>query len=279
MSDKRDMTATVLAELVSTLRDMQSQQTDTWDRIKGGLTNQTISAGSHVIASAGYWSDQFNTQYGSVFVVNHSNNDMVFTNSAPAGLGATNPGSGTGTAWVLAKSSRVINMAGMAYTIYGTAGDVVDVEIFSKPQPPLANVAEPGGVSSSQVTVVTAAAPAAGTDFSITVPAGESWQLLSIRYSLTTSIAAANRLTSITFDNGTSVFCKVPSTQTQTASLTTAYDAMVDIGSSSSLLGTDVYFAIPRLILPAGYRIRTSTLLIDAGDQYSSAIYCYLRYV
>lgn len=272
----RTMQDALLAEMLGEFRAAQTQQTDFWAKINGGLTNQTLSSGLHVIAAAGHWTESFTLPFGSLFIVNYSSVDMYVQNSGPSG--STAPTLGVGVTLVPSRSCRVINQAGIAYTVYGTSGDMVSVEVFSKPQPPVAQSIDLASASAAPVTVATSANPAAGAEISITVPTGETWILGSIKYTLVTSIAVATRLTSITYDDGTNVYMKLDAAVSQAAALTYNYDGMVDIGLSSALLGTDVYFPLPRLVLPAGHRIRTSTLGIDVADDYSAAVYYYWRY-
>lgn len=276
MSNNRSLENAIMLQVAEQLRDMQAKYTEGWTRLTANLINDVISSGMHVIPSAGYWYDGFNVPYGSLFVINHSDFDVVVTSGTP--ISSTPPTLGTGVRLVPAQSSSVINQTGTAYTIYGQAGDAVTVEVYSKSQPPSASVVETGFPTPNLLTLTTGANPAAGVEWSQTVPTGESWQINAIRYTLTTSAVVANRLTSITFDNGSTVFARIPSTQTEPASTVNTYTASVDI-ASSGLLGTEVLISLPRIILPSGYRISSLTTAIDVGDDYSAPVFYYSRFV
>lgn len=276
MSERTRMETALNATMLEEFRDAQTKNTEGWNRVVSNLTNDVISSGLHVIGATGYFTDGFPVPYGSMFVVNHSDFDMVITSGTP--VSNTAPTAGTGVSLVPANSSRVINQVGTAYSIYGQAGDFASVEIFSKSQPPVASSVETNLVAANLLTVTTGTNPAAGAEWTATVPAGESWQLNTVRYTLVTSAAVANRLTTITFDNGTTVFARFSSTQTQPASITTAYTAAVDV-ASSGLLGTEVLLSIPRLIIPSGYRISSLTVALDVADDYTAPVFYYTRFV
>lgn len=275
-TEKRGLESAVLAEAIATFRELQTKYTEGWDRVTANLVNDVISSGLHLIGPNGYWYDGFNVPYGSLFIVNHSDTDMIVTSGTP--ISSTAPSLGTGVRLVPANSSAVVNQTGTAYTVYGVVGDFVSVEIYSKSQPPIASLVKNDLNTASMATVTTGTAPAAGAEWSQTVPTGESWQLNTIRFSLVTSVVVANRLASITFDNGTAtILGRFPSTQTEPASTTNSYTASVDI-ASSGLLGTEILVSLPRMQLPGGFRIRSLTTAIDVADQYSAPVFYYTRF-
>ncbi len=276
MSNNRDLHNAMLNNVAEQLHDMQSKYTEGWDRLTAGLVNDVIHSGLHLIGPGGYYYDGFNVPYGSMHIVNHSDFDMTVTSGTP--ISGTAPTLGTGVRLVPANSSATINQTGTALTVYGQGGDFFSIEVYSKSQPPFASSVETNLVAANLLTVTTGSDPAAGAEWSQTVPAGESWQLSTIRYSLTTSAVAGNRLTSITFDNGTTVFARYPSTQTEPASTTNTYTGSVDVASSGAL-GTEILISLPRIIIPSGYRIRSLTTLLDPADDYSAPVFFYTRFV
>lgn len=265
-----------MAEILAAFREMQTSTTEGWNKAVSNLVNSVVSSAVHVIGPTGYTSDGFNVPYGSLFVINHSDFDMTVTSGTP--ISNTPPTVGVGVRLVPANSSSVINQTGTAYTVYGQAGDFFSVEVFAKSQPPMAAAVETNLVAANLLTVTTGPDPAAGAEWSQTVPVGESWQINSIRFSLTTSAVVANRIPSITFDNGVTVFARYASAASQAASLTTSYTASVDT-PSTALLGTEVVIAIPRIIIPSGYRIRSVTTAIDVADDYTAPVFYYTRFV
>lgn len=272
----RDLENAVMLQVAEQLRDMQAKYTEGWDRLTANLVNDVIHSGLHAITSVGYYTDGYNVPYGALHVVNHSDFDMVVTSGTA--ISGTPPTVGTGVRLVPANSSATINQSGTAWSVYGQAGDFFSIEVYSKSQPPFAASVETNLVAANLLTVTTGTDPAAGAEWSQTVPPGESWQINTIRYTLVTSAVVASRLTSITLDNGTTVFARFPSTQTEPASLTNTYTASVDV-ASSGLLGTEILISLPRIILPSGYRIRSLTTAIDVGDDYSAPVFYYTRFV
>jgi hypothetical protein len=137
------------------------------------------------------------------------------------------------------------------------------------------------GVQTSPIRAITVAGtadPAAGAEMTVfTVPAGQAWELLSVRFTLVSSATVATRRVHLTFDDGTNTFAKIPVLSTQAASLTYGYTFMVDI-ESSALQSLDVPTRIPRLTLPTGFRVITVTENIQAGDNFSAGVYAYVGY-
>lgn len=122
--------------------------------------------------------------------------------------------------------------------------------------------------------VVTGTDPAANTEISETVPAGKMWRIISINFTLVTDGTAANRRPRLFFDDGTTEFYRVGSTQDHAASTTYVYTAAAQ-GASQSNNGNTVMLPLPPdLILGPGFRIRTSTASAQSTDNYGApAIY------
>lgn len=120
---------------------------------------------------------------------------------------------------------------------------------------------------------ITGTTPAAGADISETVPAGAVWQLNSIRIILVNSVAVANRNMVLTIDDGTNVLIEIVDELVATANGSFFYDYACGM-PAASLLGTRAYFPLPiPFTLSSGYRIRTVTNGIQAGDQFSAPQY------
>ncbi|HEV3059064.1 MAG TPA: hypothetical protein VGY48_12510 [Vicinamibacterales bacterium] len=123
-----------------------------------------------------------------------------------------------------------------------------------------------GAVRSIQVST-----PAAGADFLQAVPTGARWELLSVKALLTTAVAVANRSPRLLLDDGANVLFDGPAPVTQAASLAVVWSwgagaggpVIADAGAVSSPIPNDVY-------LSAGFRILSSTGLLQAADQWSA---------
>jgi hypothetical protein len=116
--------------------------------------------------------------------------------------------------------------------------------------------------------------PGAGAEVSETVPTGARWELIAFEADLTTSAAAANRLPTLTLDDGANVYFHSSATGNELASLTWAngwvqglafiFDGTRQIAQS---------FIPTNNRLGSGHRIRTQTFGIQGADQYASPKY------
>lgn len=116
--------------------------------------------------------------------------------------------------------------------------------------------------------VLPVASPGAGLDWSLTVPAGHLYQLLAVTATLVTSAAVANRAVGLVLSDDRNPFLTIPAGAVQAASLTGIYSWAV--GANPATLGIRSIAPIPDLILPTAWSLATSTLLIDAADQWSA---------
>ena len=112
--------------------------------------------------------------------------------------------------------------------------------------------------------------PAAGADVSETVPTGARWRFLSLRVVLVTDGTAANRTPNLVFDDGTTVFAMAAPNFNMAASLTFQYHFVASGVTHVHTSASGQVAAPANLILPAGFRIRTSTGSIQAGDNFGA---------
>lgn len=110
--------------------------------------------------------------------------------------------------------------------------------------------------------------PAAGADWSQTVPASHLWQLFSITATLTTSAVVANRQVRLVLTDGTNTFASLTAAAVQAASLANVYTWC--LGQHPLALGLQQLGALPELTLPEAWTVGVSTLALDAGDQWSA---------
>lgn len=124
----------------------------------------------------------------------------------------------------------------------------------------------------SLVREVLVANPAAGAEWSATVPAGAWWELLGVEYTLTTSAVVANRQSVLrTRDADSRTVLRAEQSATQAASLAVAYTATPGLGAVvASTAGNSAPLATPPQILPAAWTVGTLTGNLDAGDAYSN---------
>lgn len=112
--------------------------------------------------------------------------------------------------------------------------------------------------------------PAAGSDWSLTVPAGVIWQVLSVRAQLVTDAVVATRVPSLDFvtADGT-IVVRHPVDSTKVASVSAFFDWMVGYGDHINEGGVVGLSMIADFPLLAGWAVKTTTFAIDAGDQWS----------
>jgi hypothetical protein len=123
--------------------------------------------------------------------------------------------------------------------------------------------------NSGAVRSVLGTTPGAGAEISETVPSGARWRLKAIRFRLTASAAAANRTVSLSLDDGTNNFFLESFNVVQAASSTEDYSAGIGVPFVNDAANTRVSSGLPDNLLFAGFRIRTSTVGLQAADQYS----------
>lgn len=164
--------------------------------------------------------------------------------------------------------------------------------------PPYSALVLPSGVGSGQVyngrgllaglsvkvgsaaQVGTVANPAAGVaTVTVTVPAGQQWQLATFALRLVTSAVVANREVQLQVkDAAGNVVGTFPAPSTQPASFTTLYTWGVGAGIQTSI-GGDQTIALPAFTLQPGWQIVVTVFTMDAADQLSNIVYSYARVV
>lgn len=149
------------------------------------------------------------------------------------------------------------------------AGYVSAAVSIAWPGSPIASpIAGPG-----VVRVVGGTNPAVGQELSETVPTAARWRLCSLRASLVTSAAVANRQPFLIFDNGATTFAVAPAAAVQAASLTVTYYWSL-YGAVAGAVATFTNTIMPDgIVLMAGFRIKTATSLLDAGDDWGAPTY------
>jgi hypothetical protein len=148
-------------------------------------------------------------------------------------------------------------------------GYVTDTSRLAWPGSPIRSSIEGPGVLRS----IAGANPAAGANIVETVPTNARWRLHAIQFSLVTAIAAANREVALTFDDGATVFARVPSGFTHVASTTIVYSAFHHAPRNTAAQDTTKNFPLPRIDLQGGFRFNTVTTNLQAADDYGAPQY------
>lgn len=120
---------------------------------------------------------------------------------------------------------------------------------------------------------VAVANPAAGADFTTSVPTSARWQILSARMLLTTSATVANRIPHANISDGVNLGHSGPPNAVIPASST---NVNIEWTAAITAQGTnvpDVMVSLaPDIIAMTGWSIFSSTANLQAGDQYSSIV-------
>lgn len=178
---------------------------------------------------------------------------------------------------VLSGTPKLGQLFARVEVVRGRTGDVIPLatlaqgylaELSNLPWPHRFNAAL--GETRGYMRSVTGSDPAAGAEVSETVPTGAVWRLVAFRATLVTDATVANRRVNLTIDDGTNTLLLKPPGADQAASLTYIYQADAN-GAAAALLSTTQALPLPPdLFLRAGFRIRTATNSIQAGDNWAA---------
>lgn len=122
------------------------------------------------------------------------------------------------------------------------------------------------------VKPVFVATPAAGAEWTQTVPAGVIWEVVSIQETLVTSAVVANRTQQWTLTDGSTEVLRQASNTTTGASTTQRTGWQQLLGAIVSPSGITL-LPLGVVIAQAGYVFKSTTALIDVADQYSSIVF------
>jgi hypothetical protein len=145
-------------------------------------------------------------------------------------------------------------------------GYVTDTQRLAWPGSAVRSSVDGSGVLRS----ITGTDPAAGAEWSETVPTNARWRFVAVRVALVTDATVANRVPQVIVDDGTNTLYLIPSHANQTASLTWTYHGFY-AGAAGFASGN--YIALPfpgDLFLQGGWRIRSSTGSLQAGDNWGA---------
>lgn len=164
----------------------------------------------------------------------------------------------------------VVRGGGASSTVLATLvqGFVTSGSRLAWPGSPLGNPIDGPG----RLRTVQGSNPAAGAEFIETVPTGARWQVLTVRAALVTDATVANRVVTFMFDDGTIDHWRTATAANQTASSSTTY--IYGLGATSVNQQGIIVMSAPAspLVLPAGYRIRSNTSNLQAGDDWGAPI-------
>ncbi len=115
--------------------------------------------------------------------------------------------------------------------------------------------------------------PAPGADWTYTVPSGERQAIRSLAATFTPSAAVANRVPNLAIDDGVNTLWQDAVLTAIPASTPTLITATQSQNRASANAIIQNMLLPPGLNIPAGFRVRTSTTGIQAGDQWSGIFF------
>lgn len=104
--------------------------------VLGSARRRIMWSGTAQLNANGTWDRQFGDVAHALFVVNFATNGALTV--VAAAPNAVAPGPGVGVHLVPAGTAMTFNAVTTHWTIYGTPGNVVDVQVFGVPMPPAA---------------------------------------------------------------------------------------------------------------------------------------------
>lgn len=111
--------------------------------------------------------------------------------------------------------------------------------------------------------------PAAGADWSVSVPTNQRWRIESLVATLVTAVAVANRVPTFIIDDGVNILFQVDAIAAEVASTTKVY-ALAAGQTAATGAGNTISLPLPGpQFLTTGWRVRSSTAAIQAADQWS----------
>ncbi len=132
--------------------------------------------------------------------------------------------------------------------------------------------APPGFAGRGGLNIITAPNPAAGADWTLAPPPGARWNVLGGSAQLVTAAAVAVRQVLILIAQGPTTVLTLTSPNTQAAGLTYTYQLLPGV-PQPALVATFPVVALPeRLVIDERWRVKSSTTLIQAADQWSAIV-------
>lgn len=115
--------------------------------LRGMTVNDVLDAELVVLDASGIWSRDWSVPFAAVAVAN-GGPALVLASDPPQQSAPTGPGSHP----VGAGAAVVVNITGRTLTLYGTAGTIVGLQVFTRPQPPSFGTATTGAVRFAEST-------------------------------------------------------------------------------------------------------------------------------
>lgn len=114
--------------------------------------------------------------------------------------------------------------------------------------------------------------PAPGAELSITVPANEIWVIQNAFFRFNADITVADRFIEVIYDDGNDILFRSMAGRLVQANENVRFSLYPE-ADLTVIASVPIYvtYALPRRVLFPGWRFRTTTLNVQAGDDYSEA--------
>jgi len=213
-----------------------------------------------------------------------ASNELVPTTNRAASIVEVQPGAG----WLVGAAAILLAGApldGQTYAVLslgiGSSGNFTETEVLAAGTVTSAKrIAWPGSTilgpleCRGALRSIAGTTPGAGVEITETIPTGARDELIAFRAQLVTSATVANRVAQLILDDGAAIFTEIAAGLVQAASLTIRYDWAQGYPQPTAVQAIDALAPLPiGNELGAGYRMRSSTLNIQAGDQWSAVQY------
>jgi hypothetical protein len=120
----------LLGEMLAELRQLRETTTELAARERGGVVNGVLDVRVHVFDASGLLALGYQVGIGSLLLGNLSTTATV-TVQAGTQSGDSAPTSGRGVQVVPAASWLAVPIGSHAVTLYGTAGETIDLQVFT----------------------------------------------------------------------------------------------------------------------------------------------------
>jgi hypothetical protein len=117
---------------------------------------------------------------------------------------------------------------------------------------------------------ITGTDPAAGNEVGEAVPTNARWRLLAFLATLVTDATATNRNVTLALSQAGTVYARVFSGVSQTASQTVIHCFIPNLGTAPTIAGTLFSQGHAAVVIPSGYGIATLTQGLQAGDNWGA---------
>lgn len=113
--------------------------------------------------------------------------------------------------------------------------------------------------------------PAAGADWSFTIPGRSAMRIRAVRAVFTTAVAVATRIPALNISDGVQTVMSLPGAAGEAAAITESYTWVPDCSALQTATGgANMSYLPDHLVLPPGFVIASATANIQAADQWSA---------